>query len=427
VKAHFSRLPGGHYRAQQHDDGTWDVFDVPVFSVVPKGVKGAPKDIGEDDLRAAVALHERLFSDDKFLPRLNTLHNFGLHKATPGGFFLPKTVRPFRMKGRSVPVIFADLIAVPDEIFRAMEQDKLPYCSVEIRAWQPLQFGALALLDTEPPFFEFPLITIGDAMEVVTTGVQQTRFSHTEQAPAVAAFVARDGAGFLFRFGDEDMPDDEKKKDENIEAEMADEGGGSDLAAAVKAIEEQMKALEPLLALKDKIAAMVESSGTVDEVETEEEVKAEGPVEMSADRATQMSARVSALEDYREQAEREKRRDAIFNEAITGLEGDGYHLSEGSRKRLFEAAERGKDTLELFMASYRETAPKDPPSDLEGLEPGEEAWPTEVMQFAHQGPHEFSEAKRVYREWLELENHKAFSGHIGPLDKFLARNVRKEA
>lgn len=409
------------------------MFNVPVFSIVPKGVKGAPKDIEEADLHGAVKLHQRAYQEDQAVLRLNVLHNFGIHKATGVGFFLPKDVRQFRMRGKVHPVVFADLLAVQDQWFQEMDAGELPYCSVEIRAWDPLEFAVLSLLDTEPPFFNgFPNINIGDRQEALVTSQDITQFKSDQQAPAVAAFVSGAGARFLFRFEQGgDMPDEEKKKDdENEEAQLSDEEGGTDLAAAVKAIEEQMKALEPLIALKDKIAALVDSTPEVSDVETEEDVKEEGPVEMKADadKSTITDARLSALEDFKEAAIREKARDSMFSEAVSGLEDEGYHLSEGSRKRLFTAAEQGKSTLALFLSEYRDTAIKDPPPDLEGLDPGEESWPSEVMAFAAQGPDEFAEAKRVYREWRELESTKHFGGgRLSSLDKYLARNVQKGA
>jgi len=408
---------------------------VPVFSVVPKGVKGAPKDIEEDDLHGAVKLHQRAYQEDQAVLRLNVLHNFGIHKATGVGFFLPKEVRSFRMRGKVHPVIFADLLAVQDQWFKEMDAGELPYCSVEIRAWDPLEFAVLSLLDTEPPFFNgFPNINIGERQESLVTSQDITQFKSDQQAPAVAAFVSGTGsARFLFRFGEgvDDMADEEKKDDEkNEEAQLSEGEESGDLGAAVKAIEEQMKALEPIIALADKIKALVDSTPEESEVETEEDVKEEGPVEMKADadESTITDARLSALEDYRETAEREKVRDAMFSEAVSGLEDEGYHLSEGSRKRLFTAAEQSKTTLALFLSEYRDTAIKDPPPDLEGLEPGEETWPAEVMAFSAQGPDEFAEAKRVYREWRDLEANKHFgAGRISPLEKYLARNVQKGA
>jgi len=421
---------------------------VPVFSLVPKGVKGAPKDIDEADLRTAIQIHQRAYHEDKALCRLNVLHNFGIHKATGVGFFLPKFIRPLRMRGKSKPAIFADLLSVKDEWFQALDQNDLPYCSVEIRNWQPLEFACLALLDTEPPFFNgFPNITIGDRHETVSVSAELTRFHATEQAPAVAAFVSGSGARFLFRFEQEDeMPDEEKKDDE------------MDIVAAVKAIQAVLKDMEPLIALKDDIAALVaggemepeaEAEGEALPIETEEEAKSEGPVELGAGTddeaepdeeedededkkkmpfsasATKTDARLSALEDFKAKTEREKTRDAAFSEATTSLEGEGFCLSEGSRKRLFRAAEQGTEALALFMEEYRDTAPKDPPADLDGLPPSEEAWPSEVMAFSAQGPDAFTEAKHVYREWNELHQSKAFGGTVTSLDKYLARNLQK--
>ena len=414
-----------------------------MFSEVPKGVKGAPKDIGEEDLKTAIDVHQRAYRDDKSLARLNVLHNFGLHKATGIGFFLPQRIQPMRMRGSVHPVIFADFIGVDDDWFRELDAGKLPYLSAEVRSWNPLEFGCLALLDTEPPFFNgFPNITIGNKVEsCVTTSF--TRFDQTERAPLLAASVSGSDARFLFRFEQEDTMPDEEKKD-----------GEMDLSAAVKAIQEQMKALAPLLELKDDIAALVAGGDAAPEtdaappIETEEEAKTSGPVEMAEGEedtaepepeeeeddedgkpfrsaSTKTDARLSALEDFKAATLRREARDARFSEATTTLENEGYNLSEGSRARLFKAAERGKETLALFLEEYRDTAPKDPPMDLDGLPASDEAWPSEVMHFANHGPDEFTRAKQVYREWKELRDVPAFGAKVTPLDKYLARNMRK--
>jgi len=413
-----------------------------MFSEVPKGVKGAPKDITEADLKTAIDVHQRAYQDDKSCARLNVLHNFGLHKATGIGFFLPQRIQSMRMRGTVHPVVFADFLGVDDEWFRELDAGKLPYLSAEVRSWEPLEFGCLALLDTEPPFFNgFPNITIGNKTESVCVTSSFTRFDQTERAPLVAANVSGSAACFLFRFGQEDqMPDEEKKDDE------------MDIVAAVKAIQAVLKDMEPLIALKDDIAALVAGgeAEAVEEpeaealpIETEEEAKSEGPVEMQAEddeaedeeddeekekpfrASTKTDARISALEDFKESTLRREKRDALFSEATITLEGEGYNLSEGSRKRLFKAAERGQATLALFIEEYRDTAPKDPPPDLDGLPPSDEAWPSEVMAFSAQGPDAFTDAKQVYREWDELRQSKAFGGTVTSLDKYLARNMQK--
>lgn len=395
-------------------------MDVPIFSLVPKGVKGAPRDIVEDDLQMAVDLHDKMFREDKFLARTNVLHNFGIHRATPAGFFLPRSVRPFRMKGKTHPVIFADLIGVPDPIFRDLDSDRLPYCSPEVRTYEPLQFGALALLDTEPPFFEFPLITIGEREE----HPDAAEFTKFDQAvgPAVGAFVSAQGSAFLFRFAEDVMPDEVEKKKDDEKAQMM-EGDALDVAGIVKAIESGEIAVKDFAAIK---AAMDSVAGA--EAEPEEEVS-DGPVDQpvaamsaksedAAKTIQRLSGRVAGLEEYRERVEREKARDLRFSSAVTKLETDGYTLTEGTRKRLFAQAELGDEAVAAIVDTIREGYTQDPPDDLPGV-PGDESWPAEVMHYAQRGPGELAEAKEAYRAWREMPNDR----YRSPLEKFLQREV----
>jgi hypothetical protein len=206
--SHFSLLPGGRYSSRQNEDGTWDILDVPIFSIVKKGIKRAPRDITEADLKGAVAEHQRQYREDRYAARLNVLHNFGIHKSTPAGFALPSSVRPLRMKGVFQPVVFADFLSISDEVFQAINSNQLPYCSAEVRTYEPLTFGAVALLDTEPPFFEFPLISVGDKEMVKPI---------TSEGPVVAL------AHFNFQ-EDPIMPDDGVVKTEGPVEKSEDKG-----------------------------------------------------------------------------------------------------------------------------------------------------------------------------------------------------------
>lgn len=400
--------------ARQTEDGTWDVHNVPVFTVIKKGTKGAPRNITETDLRSAVDRHQQLFNEDKFLARTNVLHNYGVHRPTPAGFFLPHSVRPFRMKRQSLPTIFADLIGVPDAVFREMDSDGLPYCSVEVRTYEPLTFGALALLDTEPPFFEFPLITIG------TKEYAQLR-PDAAVAPADDAPIAL--AHFCFR--EASMPDDKPYEDEKDEKEgQMQEGEGGDSKSAVKSIEAVLKELEPILALKDKILEMVGGGGG-SEPEEEEAVGAvtdEPVAAMSAKppdtEIARLEGRVAGLEQYRSDREAKDKRDLMFNSAVKDLEADGYSLPDKILSHLRKLAKIGEEAFLAYIEGYREYGMQDPPDDFTGPMHGDNV-PDEVMKFSSKGPEVFAAAKRAWREWSELPEDRFRS----PLNRYLEREV----
>jgi len=405
VNAQFACIPGGKYRARQNSDGTWDILDMPVFSIVPEGKKSAPKDIGEIELREAVTEHQRKYREDGFLARTILLHNYGSRPATPAGFFLPRDVRPFRMAGELKPVIFADILNCPDDVFQQIDGKVFPYCSVEVRSYEPLVFGALALLDTEPPFFEFPIITIGDKQMSAVTGIAIENDSMA---------LAR------FQFAEAPMPDkdmEEKKKDDTEDAQMADEG--MDVKAIVKAIESGEISVADMEAIVAAISAR-EGAGEEDTME-ESDVVDEPVAAMShADpERTTMTARIAALEDRLFAAERKQATDKMFSAEIASLERDGFNVSDDTRDLFREAAERGEDNLKLFSAVYRKNAIQDPPEDFVGFPSSGGQLPEEVAAYSHKSPELFAAAKTAYREWSEMPDDR----YRSPLARFLQREV----
>ena len=428
-RKHFSRVPGGKYRCRRNDDGTYDIMDVEFFSTVPKGVKGAPKDITADDLQLAVDIHNRKFTEDRFLARVTVLHNYGTTKATGAGFFLPKRVGSMRLGGKSLPVIFADLISVPALVMEMIDRDELPYRSAEVREWEPLQFGALALLDTEPPFFEFPMLTTGEKIGGESVGHSIFRFDRTGE-PAIAAFHSDRGSAYLFRFEeDSDMPDEKKKddEDENLAAKMED-GGGMDVSGIVKAIESGEISVADMAA----IVAAVESQKT--ELDTEPEMPDEpptdgAPIEMSAGKKPvfvgdpKLEGRLAGLEQFKAQVEADRTRDKVFAAAVKSLHNDGFQLADSTQDKLLRAATVGEETLALFVEGIRETMVREPGQFIDG-EPSDELYPAEVMKYAERGPDVFAAAKRCFRDHEELANNKTFRGTVSSLDRYLARYVQ---
>jgi len=280
---------------------------------------------------------------------------------------------------------------------------------VEVRTYDPLVFGALALLDTEPPFFEFPLITIGD------------------RRPDVSAVVTDDQAVALasFRFEEDPMPEpDEKKLEDEKDTGLmqADDGeGGEDAKSAISSIEAVLKELEPILALKDKILELV-GGGSMEEPE-----QTDGPVDqpvaaMSAEVAT-LEGRIAGLEQYRSDAEAAKVRDALYTEAVEMLEADRFSIPDKIKGRLKELAGHGKIVFQAFVDSYREAAIQDPDPIFGTASPGGENWPEEVMVYAQKTPEEFIRAKDAFRDWRELKDSKHFGANVSPLSKYLEREV----
>ena len=79
----------------------------------------------------------------------------------PAGFLRLNRIAPAFDGGDNQAAIFASLYNVPDEIYQQIKAKKWAFRSVEVASWDKPQVSSLSLLDTEAPFFKYPLRTIG--------------------------------------------------------------------------------------------------------------------------------------------------------------------------------------------------------------------------------------------------------------------------
>jgi len=198
---------GGSYTASHNEDGTWDIYSVPIMSELPKGAKDSvPYDIGREWLEKTMRNHLAIF--ERASGRMHPLnlrhHDRGLPPMR-AGYFLPKRVEQFSTEGRQSWTMFADLVKIPQEIFSQIEEGRWPYSSPEVAKWDENIIFALSLLDTEPSFFEYPPITIGAKIEEVP----ESEFvaTHFDDAgPAVGLITLQRRATVLFHYGSDPKP-----------------------------------------------------------------------------------------------------------------------------------------------------------------------------------------------------------------------------
>lgn len=407
-------IPGGRYRAQQAADGTWTILDVPIFAELPKGVKGAPADIGSEQLRECVRFAMEKSERESYLTPLNVLHRGDPRGAMSAGFMLPRRVAAYAVDGAIVDTIFADLIGVPDGVFREIDQARLPYRSVEIRSYVPrLEFSNLSLLDVDDPFFRFPLLTIGDRQPLTAEAVQQ--FS----AGALRAYAPVDAgaAVALFRFSDKEgsMPD-EPKKDEPKDGGEDKKFEATDLKGAVETI---LAALKPLMDLIPALKGLAEGKGA--EPEKKEEAadiaaSAATPVQMAA-QVSDVAMQVKALQEFRRQTESRETADKLVADAMSQLAG--YHLTDACKADIRAFAAQGKETVDRFVATIRREVPKDPAAHLDDARASSTADPPEVAKFASEGPEALARARELVKSHTRLKA----AGMGGPLEQFLATNM----
>lgn len=289
---------GVKYHAVKNDDGTYSIFDVPIFGTLPAGQRGNEKKIDREWMLKA-------------LERANTAAAGGfippVHFAHPGGgswktcSFRLSRVGKMTLEGKEMDVLFADLLEVTEDIVQAIEAGQFPYRSVEVRDWNEPNVNALGLLSGDPPYFRFP--------RMIGVQVEQQEIAGPAMAfdgGMVAALAADAGtrhlsAVFNFEgFEKKDAPKDEDKGDDSEGGDKpfggkdegeGDEGGDAaeDLSGAEDS-EDRLtrieKALAQLVAVTTKLLEKTMGSDG-DEPDERQPVKDEGPEAQNGDKPTQ--------------------------------------------------------------------------------------------------------------------------------------------
>lgn len=192
-------IKGGRYRSAKQADGTWSIFDVPIFAscertlTTPSGATVTLK-VDRKWQEEAVAKAQAK-AKNGYLSPLWVTHDTG--KRDRLGFILPKRVEARPVGDHAEDATIADYVGLTETAVADFEAGKYPYVSAEVpvkSTREPVIHGA-ALLN-ERPFHEFPIQTVASGSAV----------SDPAQREGVFAFGATDEtASVLARFS---MPDD---------------------------------------------------------------------------------------------------------------------------------------------------------------------------------------------------------------------------
>jgi hypothetical protein len=230
VKLAYSAVQGGQYTARQNDNGTWDVFRVPILSAHKRDLgpsfevkDGEPKvtqnifRVDSEWLSKAYYKARRRYEQDAYMAPLHVRHHKEGASVEPAGFMLPSEVGPMKYEGRELPTLFSDFIQVPERVYSRIKRGELPYVSVEIldTAAEP-EIDSCAIMDHVVPYFKYPLLTIGT--EISAPSVQGI---HSD-GPVMAYARAGQRASILCY-----MAGDEGTKDKDLGKEKGDKPGNS--------------------------------------------------------------------------------------------------------------------------------------------------------------------------------------------------------
>lgn len=203
--AHFSassptiKLNGGAYKWSDNGDGTKTILDLPLVAKFDKGTKGIQYEGDETALSEIVAYHKDRHSTGKFLPTAFKGHNDPLQKAEMAGFVMPTRVGMAMTQHGEKAALFGN-VKVFDAQFDEIKAGKLPYVSPEIHKHQKKITG-LALLSTEPPHNEFPMLIPGEQVVDATAKFDAKEDTEDDMTAAeIKALIAEGLTAGLAKF-----------------------------------------------------------------------------------------------------------------------------------------------------------------------------------------------------------------------------------
>jgi hypothetical protein len=347
------KINGAEYSAVDTKDGFFTLKDVLFFGEVPKGEKNAPEDVKGGRMQQMVDSALAKYEKEKFAAPSHKGHHKAIAFEDPEflGFMLPKRVGKTVLDGKEQDAIFGDL-KLKASAFERVKKGELPYLSPEVD-WETWQFSSMALLDSMPPHFKGPLITIGKV---------------TEDANAKFTVDATTSQGKF-------MALKEKKEGEDKE-----EGGIED---RVKRIETSFDAIDKSLAevyfkmgmpykgvqMGDKGYMHKQDSSAPKEDDTKgntvsEKTKFEDDPAVMAKFAAQ-DASMKALEAKIAAKESEDAKKARMTAAFAELEG--YPLTQAGKDGIAKFADDA-DKLKVFVDVLKAQTPKNSPKTVNEFE-----------------------------------------------------------
>lgn len=417
-----------NYKAIQSADGkSWSILAVPVFGEIPKGERGNKESIDFEWLILSVH-NAKKKAGEGYLPPMHVNHHETGKPTEFAGRFLLKFVQKRVVDGKKIFVLFADLVDIPDRIFRRIDLGELAYRSVEVFKWNNPDIASLALLPDEVPFFKFDLLTIGEKVKATErfSGLVAAVACHEIEHPEHG-----EGRAYLFNFSggvmkikklqEDENKKDEEKKDENMaghedeeKKDMQDPTDTPDermdrlqaLEKKVQSMDEKMSkilaAMSGSLEGKENQAEGADAPAEPDEDEDEEKKNMSGNKhiqklqEKNADLYGQMSSLKKRL-DSRDQKEQRK---SFLDSALEKLKG--YVISDEDVKEINQAAEdfgeKGVNSIVRAIIAHGE---KEGDDDLDSIMKdidNQEETPSEIQKLCSH-PKTGEQALKAFRDY----------------------------
>lgn len=380
------KIEGAQYNAIDTCDGYFTLQDVLFFGEVPKGEKGAPEDVKKERMTEMVKGATEKYTNEKFAAPTHKGHHKAIAFEDPEflGFMMPRRVGKTTLDGKEQDAIFGDL-KLKASAFERVKKGELPFLSPEID-WASWRFSSMALLDSMPPHFKGPLITVGsvkqDANAKFTVGATLSK----------GQFMALDANKID---GKEEKANEDKhkreldivKKDEHEDTET---DGGSNEDHRYKELHERLSKMEASYSEMDKHMAGVhfkmglpykgaqmgadlaikksDSSAPADDKKAEE--KDMGNYRFEDDPAAlakfaAQEARTKALEDKLAAKDAEVEKKARIDGAFAELQG--YPITDAGKAGIAKFAD-DPEKLKIFVEVLKAQTPKNPPKSVSAFE-----------------------------------------------------------
>ncbi len=409
---------GGRYSAKTNADGTLDIFDVPIVSELDKGERA---DLPEFEITpkwlAAALKRATARAARGYLPPIHIHHHDDGPPKERAGFFRIKRVGDFDLAGKPVKTLFADLLRIPKAVAEKILSGELPYRSIEIlNVNSEPEVDSLALLDSQPPQFRYPLLSIGRMIAAAGSSNPLAARAIPTAAVAFAASPKKNAAAILFNFpGEPPMDDanpvvDQDPEVQNLEAAegpltcAAFEAAMSKLTAALtasfdgslskhfEAFGQKMQAgAAPVAAPADASMAKEEPDGDEEKMNAAKDeedagaakpkfvdpttessivakavkaVKAEFAGVLAESKGEIQGLKAAAAARDKKDAEKDKNSKKVesLRAARASLRGAHIELTEEVEADLKAMADAGDEPLKRYVAGVVRSAPRDPES-----------------------------------------------------------------
>lgn len=139
------------YRWVIQPNGRYSILDIPIFETFNDEKRG---EVSEQDLQQIVHNFQEEKLGHYHYPRVHIGHHEGIENREGAGY-----MDYLRVEGN---MILADLVEITPEVFQAIRDEmQYPYVSAEYHS-EKQKILSLALLQSQPPFFSFPLLKLAE-------------------------------------------------------------------------------------------------------------------------------------------------------------------------------------------------------------------------------------------------------------------------